>query len=76
MTDTQLNELWSQISRTAAPDARVIFRTAAEKSVIEGRLSPDIRKQWAYLEDRSKELNARDRSAIYGGFHIYQRASA
>ncbi|NWJ26688.1 DUF3419 family protein [Rhizobium sp. RM] len=76
MTDTQLNELWSQISRTAAPDARVIFRTAAEKSVIEGRLPPDIRKQWAYLGDRSKELNARDRSAIYGGFHIYQRASA
>lgn len=32
MTDTQMNELWSQISRTAASDARVIFRTAAEKA--------------------------------------------
>ncbi|MBB3945742.1 S-adenosylmethionine-diacylglycerol 3-amino-3-carboxypropyl transferase [Rhizobium skierniewicense] len=76
MTDTQINELWSQISRTAGPDARVIFRTAAEKSVIEGRLSPDIRAQWSYLAERSQELNARDRSAIYGGFHIYQRAQA
>ena len=76
MSDQQINELWSQISRTAAPDARVIFRTAAEKSVIEGRLSPDIRAQWVYLEQRSKELNALDRSAIYGGFHIYQRTSA
>ncbi|XUY25910.1 DUF3419 family protein [Agrobacterium sp. rho-8.1] len=76
MTDTQINELWSQISRTAATDARVIFRTAAEKSVIEGRLSPDIRAQWSYLAERSQELNARDRSAIYGGFHIYQRAQA
>ncbi|KQQ61469.1 S-adenosylmethionine--diacylglycerol 3-amino-3-carboxypropyl transferase [Rhizobium sp. Leaf311] len=76
MSDTQINELWSQISRTAAPDARVIFRTAAEKSVIEGRLSPDIRAQWCYLAERSQELNARDRSAIYGGFHIYQRAQA
>ncbi len=74
MTDTQINELWSQISRTAAPDARVIFRTAAEKSVIEGRLSPDVAAQWTYLAERSQELNARDRSAIYGGFHIYQRA--
>lgn len=76
MTDTQLNELWAQITRTAAPQARVIFRTAAEKSVIEGRLSPDIRAQWSYLEERSRELNAQDRSAIYGGFHIYQRALA
>lgn len=76
MSDTQVNELWAQISRTAAPDARVIFRTAAEKSVIEGRISPDIRAQWFYLEDRSLELNAKDRSAIYGGFHIYQKASA
>lgn len=75
MTDAQLNDLWSQISRTAAPGARVIFRTAAEKSVIEGRLSPDIRNQWTYLENRSSELNALDRSAIYGGFHIYRRAS-
>ncbi len=76
MTDVQLNELWSQISRTAASGARVIFRTAAEKSVIEGRLSPDIHNQWVYLEERSSELNALDRSAIYGGFHIYQRAMA
>ncbi len=76
MSDTQINELWAQISRTAAPDARVIFRTAAEKSVIEGRLSPDLRAQWAYLEERSKQLNAKDRSAIYGGFHIYQRTPA
>jgi S-adenosylmethionine-diacylglycerol 3-amino-3-carboxypropyl transferase len=76
MTDVQLNELWSQISRTAASGARIIFRTAAEKSVIEGRLSPDIRNQWVYLEERSNELNAMDRSAIYGGFHIYERAMA
>jgi S-adenosylmethionine-diacylglycerol 3-amino-3-carboxypropyl transferase len=76
MSDAQINELWSQISRTAAADARVIFRTAAERSVIEGRLSPDIRAQWSYLAERSQELNARDRSAIYGGFHIYQRTSA
>ncbi|WFR94051.1 DUF3419 family protein [Rhizobium tumorigenes] len=71
MNDAQLNELWAEISRTAATGARVIFRTAAEKSIIEGRLSPAIRDQWEYVEERSHALNARDRSAIYGGFHIY-----
>lgn len=76
MTDVQINELWSQISRTADHGARVIFRTAAEKSVIEGRLSPDVRNQWVYLDKRSKELNSQDRSAIYGGFHIYEKVSA
>ena len=73
MTDPQLNDLWSEITRTAAPGARVIFRTAAEKSVIEGRVSETIRSQWTYLEDHSHELNLQDRSAIYGGFHIYAR---
>ncbi|KKX29279.1 DUF3419 family protein [Rhizobium sp. LC145] len=73
MTDPQLNDLWSEIPRTAAPGARVIFRTAAEKSVIEGRVSETVRNHWTYLEDRSNELNLQDRSAIYGGFHIYAR---
>jgi S-adenosylmethionine-diacylglycerol 3-amino-3-carboxypropyl transferase len=71
MTDQQLNDAWSEISRTARDGARVIFRTAAEKSIIEGRLSSAIRDQWTYLKERSLELTAFDRSAIYGGFHIY-----
>ncbi|MGR6430325.1 DUF3419 family protein [Rhizobium sp. PAMB 3174] len=73
MNDEQLNALWSEITRTAGGDARVIFRTAAEKSIIEGRLDPAIRSQWRYDEERSRELASRDRSAIYGGFHIYER---
>ncbi|MET0747979.1 MAG: DUF3419 family protein [Rhizobium sp.] len=73
MNDAQLNELWTEISRTAASGAHVIFRTAAEKSIVEGRLSPAIRDQWDYLEERSQTLNARDRSAIYGGFHVYSK---
>jgi S-adenosylmethionine-diacylglycerol 3-amino-3-carboxypropyl transferase len=75
MTDEQLESLWSEITRTAAPAARVIFRTAAEKSVLEGRLPAALLGRWAYLEARSKELTLQDRSAIYGGFHIYLRKS-
>jgi len=37
MADRQLNELWDEITRTASPDARVIFRTAAEATLLPGR---------------------------------------
>lgn len=73
MNEGQLNDLWSEITRTAAPGARVIFRTAAEKSVLDGRLSDALLSQWTYHKERSEELNHLDRSAIYGGFHIYER---
>lgn len=73
MNDGQLNDLWSEISRTAAPGARVILRTAAEKSIVEGRLSPAVARQWTCLEELSASLNLKDRSAIYGGFHIYEK---
>ena len=33
MTDAQLNDLWAEITRTARPGARVIFRTAAGRPV-------------------------------------------
>jgi S-adenosylmethionine-diacylglycerol 3-amino-3-carboxypropyl transferase len=71
MTDAQLDDLWSEITRSAAPGARVIFRTAAEPSLLPGRLSPALLDQWIYGEALSRELSARDRSAIYGGFHVY-----
>jgi S-adenosylmethionine-diacylglycerol 3-amino-3-carboxypropyl transferase len=75
MNDQQINDLWSEISRTARDGARIIFRTAAEKSIVEGRLRPEIDGQWRYLKERSETLNKADRSAIYGGFHIYERMS-
>jgi S-adenosylmethionine-diacylglycerol 3-amino-3-carboxypropyl transferase len=71
MTDEQLNALWTEITRTAAPGARVIFRTAAEPSLLAGRVSPALLDQWDYAEEQSLDLSARDRSAIYGGFHLY-----
>lgn len=73
MNDALLERLWRGITRTAAPGARVIFRTASEPSIIEGRLPPAIARQWTYLPEDSRRLHALDRSAIYGGFHIYHR---
>jgi S-adenosylmethionine-diacylglycerol 3-amino-3-carboxypropyl transferase len=71
MSDAQLNVLWREISRTARPGARVIFRTAAEPSLLPGRLDDAVLKRWRYQAELSRDLTARDRSAIYGGFHLY-----
>jgi S-adenosylmethionine-diacylglycerol 3-amino-3-carboxypropyl transferase len=75
MTDADLTALWSEISRTARPGARVIFRTAAADTLLPGRVPEAILEQWDYEAERSKALGARDRSAIYGGFHLYVRRS-
>jgi len=74
MDDATLNGLWQEITRTAKPGARVIFRTAAEPSPLPGRVRPDLLACWDYAEALSRDLTRRDRSAIYGGFHLYVRA--
>ncbi|MGB3387473.1 MAG: DUF3419 family protein [Pseudaminobacter sp.] len=71
MTDGQLNDLWREITRTAAPGARVIFRTAAAENLLPGRVEPSILQRWEYREAESLALHARDRSSIYGGFHLH-----
>ena len=73
MTDQDLTRLWTQITRTARPGARVIFRTAAPETLLTGRIPADILYRWTYESGRSAELGAKDRSAIYGGFHLYVR---
>jgi S-adenosylmethionine-diacylglycerol 3-amino-3-carboxypropyl transferase len=73
MSPEQLNALWREIDRTARPGARVIFRTAAEEGPLEAALECDLMARWSYERDLSRALLARDRSAIYGGFHVYAR---
>ena len=73
MNDAQLDALWAEITRTARPGARVIFRTAAAPSPLPGRVSPELLDRWTYKQERSAELAALDRSSIYGGFHLLVR---
>lgn len=74
MTDAQLNALWRAVTVAAAPGARVICRTAGANTILPGRVDADILKCWTYGETRSRLLHAKDRSSIYGGFHVYERA--
>lgn len=73
MTDAQLNALWGQISRTAKPGARVIFRTGGHQDILPGRVAADILSGWSYDDAASAVGFKNDRSAIYGGFHVYRR---
>ena len=75
MDDDTLNALWREITRTAAPGARVIFRTAGKETILPGRVTTATLGQWKYQAARSSELHTRDRSAIYGGFHLYTKAA-
>lgn len=71
MTDAQLAELWGEITRTARPGARVLFRTAAEPSLLPGRVPDAILRRWDYREAESRAATLADRSSIYGGVHLY-----
>ena len=75
MTDDILLTLWTEIERTARPGARVIFRTAGEESILPGRVPDEILSRFTYDEQKCRAWNARDRSSIYGGFHLYVRNS-
>lgn len=72
MSDEQLTELWREITRTARPGARVLFRTAAEPSLLPGRVPDAILKCWDYCSAESLNATAQDRSSIYGGVHLYR----
>ncbi len=74
MTPDVLAALWQEIDRTAdTRDARVIFRTAGDDSPLPRKLPADLLAPWQYLESESRAFHAKDRSSIYGGFHVYCR---
>ena len=73
MSDAQLFALWSEITRTARPGARVLFRTAAEPSLLPGRVPDALLDRWHYHAGESLGFTRADRSSIYGGVHLYSR---
>lgn len=71
MTDEILTNLWAEITRTAKPEARVLFRTAGIETILPGRVPEPILSRWTYWAKESLDYTARDRSSIYGGVHLY-----
>lgn len=73
MTPDALNHLWREITRTAEDDARIIFRTAGRDPWVFDCLDEPVAAAWRYEKETSLRLTGEDRSAIYGGFHLYTR---
>jgi S-adenosylmethionine-diacylglycerol 3-amino-3-carboxypropyl transferase len=73
MDKAQLTDLWWEVTRTAAAGARVVFRTGGSESPLEKMLPPDLLSAWHTDPAWNRHLHARDRSAIYGGTHLYIR---
>jgi len=72
MTDAQLTRLWAEITRTARPGARVLYRTAAAPDVVAGHVPEDILGQWEYApKEKLDDWTRRDRSAVYGATHLW-----
>lgn len=72
MSQQELQALWEEITRTARPGARVIFRTAGTDSPVDACLSDAISAFWKRNGPLSDSLGQKDRSGIYGAFHLYQ----
>jgi S-adenosylmethionine-diacylglycerol 3-amino-3-carboxypropyl transferase len=73
MAADEIRALWNAIDRTGSDNVRVIFRTAARESPLEGAELAGLRQSWRRDEERSDTGFAQDRSGIYGGFHCYGR---
>jgi len=73
MDQRQLTELWQEVTRTAASGAKVVFRTGGSESPLEDKLPTDILAAWHTDPVHNRALYATDRSAIYGGMHLYTK---
>jgi len=76
-----LAEEWTAILERAAPDARIIFRSAHEAprylDLIEiGEGHARLRERLMFHESLARELQARDRVHTYAGFHVADLAPA
>ena len=71
MDQQQLTELWEEVTRTAAPGAKVVFRTGGKTSPLAQQLPASILSTWHTDTEKNRTLHANDKSAIYGGMHLY-----
>ncbi len=73
MDRAQITELWDEVTRTARPGARVLFRTGGATSPLEAQLPTELLAHWHTDVARNRALHTCDRSAIYGGMHLYEK---
>ena len=72
MSNDEITALWREITRTAKPNARVIFRTAGVSSPVDACFTEELQGKWVRDHATSDTLGHTDRSGIYGAFHLYR----
>ena len=75
MTEQAITGLWREIARVGRSGSRIIFRTASSRSPVEKVLPSGLRSLFTYERALSQSCFSLDRSAIYGGFHVYSRSA-
>ena len=50
--------------------------TLPRETMVPACLPPGLMAKWRYLAAESAELGRRDRSSVYGGFHVFERDAA
>jgi S-adenosylmethionine-diacylglycerol 3-amino-3-carboxypropyl transferase len=75
MDQSQLNQLWLEIDRTAATGAKVLFRTTNQSTLLEKKLLISIPDRWKTKQQNNKKLLELDKSAIYNGVYLYEKFS-
>jgi S-adenosylmethionine-diacylglycerol 3-amino-3-carboxypropyl transferase len=73
MAPQEIKSMWEAIDRCGKDDVSVIFRTAGEASPLESGDLGALQQSWQRDQARSAIGLERDRSGIYGGFHLYRR---
>ena len=73
MAPPEIRLIWEAIDRCGKHDVRVIFRTAGQESPLESADLGTLQRSWRRDAARSAIGFERDRSGIYGGFHLYRR---
>jgi S-adenosylmethionine-diacylglycerol 3-amino-3-carboxypropyl transferase len=71
-----IEDLWAAIADKAELGSRIIFRTAGAASPVETAISAELRAKFVYEKELSQNLFKRDRSSIYGGFHLYVKSDS
>jgi S-adenosylmethionine-diacylglycerol 3-amino-3-carboxypropyl transferase len=75
MDAAAITELWQKIAEKAEAGARIVFRTAGSNSPVESSLPEALLARFKYERELSRDLFKKDRSSIYGGFHLYTLTS-
>jgi S-adenosylmethionine-diacylglycerol 3-amino-3-carboxypropyl transferase len=73
MAPQEIRSMWEAIDRCGKDDVRIIFRTAGEISPLEDNDLATLQRSWRRDAAGSAIGFERDRSGIYGGFHLYRR---